>query len=227
MSTTGNWRGPNIVKDGLVLYIDPSSPNSYYPKNNTIIKDISGYGKNGTLTNGPTYDSANGGSILFDGTNDYVAISGSITLTEATFLIWIKRIGIQAYAGILHSRGGGGSTTGVNFISNTYLGYHWNDAANTYNWNSGLLIPEAWCMVALSCNPTAAVGYLGTSSGFYSSTNSVTHLSTTLSALSLGKDNEVPRNFTGYISTAQLYNRALSSTEVQQNFNATKSRFGL
>ena len=57
MSTVGNWRGPSIVKDGLVLYLDAGSPNSYFNKTSTTWKDMSGSASNGTLINGPTYDS--------------------------------------------------------------------------------------------------------------------------------------------------------------------------
>ncbi len=51
MSTVGNWRGANIIKQGLVLYLDPGSPNSFYNKSNTTIRDISENTNNGTLTN--------------------------------------------------------------------------------------------------------------------------------------------------------------------------------
>lgn len=84
MSTiNGGWRGPNIVKDGLILYMDASSPNSYL--NNvfgTTWKDISGNGNNGTLVNFGSqtiWNSSNGGSIVFDGTNDLVNNIGSLS----------------------------------------------------------------------------------------------------------------------------------------------------
>ena len=80
MSTIGNWRGPNIIKDGLVLYLDPGSPNSYYDKTGTTIKDISGYNRSGTLTNGTIYNSSNGGSILFDGSDDLIDLGVSNNL---------------------------------------------------------------------------------------------------------------------------------------------------
>ena len=62
---------PNIVTDGLVLCLDAANKRSY-PGTGTTWTDRSANGNNGTLTNGPTFDSANGGSIVFDGTNDYV-----------------------------------------------------------------------------------------------------------------------------------------------------------
>ncbi len=85
MSTVGNWRGPNIVKDGLVFYLDAGSPNSFYPPTaGATWKDTSGNGHIGTLTNGPTYDSANGGTIVFDGVDDYVSTNYNTALTDFT-----------------------------------------------------------------------------------------------------------------------------------------------
>ena len=60
-----------IVRSGLVLHLDAARPASY-PGSGTTWTDLSGQGNNGTLTNGPTYSSANGGSIVLDGTNDDV-----------------------------------------------------------------------------------------------------------------------------------------------------------
>ena len=67
----GIRRGPNIVRDGLVFAVDAANPTSY-PGSGTIWKDQTVNQNNGTLTNGPTFDSGNGGSIVFDGSNDYV-----------------------------------------------------------------------------------------------------------------------------------------------------------
>jgi hypothetical protein len=217
-----------IVSNGLVLNLDAAQLRSY-PTSGTAWTDLSGNANNGTLTNGPTFDSANGGSIVFDGTNDYVTVTGSNTFTEATFIAWMLRVGSQsAYDGIIHSRGGtGGSVTGMNFnLGATQLGYTWNNELNTYSWNSGLIIPATWCMSAITVNSTTAIAYLGSSSGFSSATNSVTHNSTTLAALSLARDNQ-GRYFKGNIAISLLYNRALSETEITQNYNAVKSRFGL
>jgi hypothetical protein len=87
--------GPNVVMDGLVLYLDAGNRISY-PGTGTVWSDISRGGNNGTLTNGPTFNSGNGGSIVFDGTNDY-AILGNIlndviagNTPKYTFSVWIK-----------------------------------------------------------------------------------------------------------------------------------------
>ena len=70
--------GPNIVEDGLVLALDAGNTKSY-PGSGTTWTDLSGKGNNGTLTNGPTFDSGNGGAIFFDGGNDYVTTGNTLT----------------------------------------------------------------------------------------------------------------------------------------------------
>jgi hypothetical protein len=69
--------GPRVVTDGLVLALDAADTNSY-PGSGTTWNDLSGNGNTGTLTNGPTYSSDNGGSIVFDGTNDYVPLVNNL-----------------------------------------------------------------------------------------------------------------------------------------------------
>lgn len=216
----------NIVTDGLVLCLDAGTLMSYL-RSGTTWRDISGNGNNGTLTNGPTFDSGNGGSIVFDGTNDFVQCTGSLTLTAATFVTWILRNGNQGqYDGIFFSRGT--NVTGMNFFSSNQLGYHWNNNANTYNWSSGLTIPNlTWCMIAVSVTSTAATAYLCQSGGITTATNTVNHISSVLNDIKLAQDDAGGRFFNGNIAIAQIYNRALSSTEITQNFNATKGRYGL
>ena len=84
--------GPNIVTDGLSLYVDAANSKSY-PGNGTIWSDISKTGDDGTLVNGPTYNPNNNGSILFDGLDDYVNFSEltpANTLNTFSFGLWFS-----------------------------------------------------------------------------------------------------------------------------------------
>ena len=216
----------SVVTTGLQLYLDAGNASSY-PGSGTAWTDLSGNNRDGTLTNGPTYSGTNGGSIVFDGSNDYVQCSGSLTVTAATFVTWIKRNGSQGqYDGILFSRGA--VTTGMNFQVSNQLGYHWNDAGNTYNWQSGLTIPDAtWCMIAVSVTSTAATAYLCQTGGTTTATNTVNHASSLLNDIKLALDDAAARYFNGNIAIAQLYNIALSAGEISQNFEADRARFGV
>ena len=210
-----------IVTTGLQLYLDAGNASSY-PGSGTAWTDLSGNSRDGTLTNGPTYSATNGGSIVFDGTNDYVQCTGSLTVTAATFVTWIKRNGSQGtYDGILFSRGT--NTTGMNFYTSNQLGYHWNDSSSTYNWSSGLTIPDAtWCMIAISVTSTSATAYLCQTGGTTTATNTVNHASSLLNDIKLAQDDAGSRFFNGNIAIAQLYNIALSAGEVAQNFAADR-----
>ena len=215
-----------VVTTGLQLYLDAGNASSY-PGSGTAWTDLSGNSRDGTLTNGPTYSGTNGGSIVFDGSNDYVQCTGSLTVTAATFVTWIKRNGSQGtYDGILFSRGT--NTTGMNFYTSNQLGYHWNDSSSTYNWSSGLTIPDAtWCMIAVSVTSTAATAYLCQTGGTTTATNTVNHASSLLDDIKLARDEASSRYFNGNIAVAQLYNIALSAAQVSQNFQADRGRFGV
>jgi hypothetical protein len=219
--------GPKIVANGLVLCLDAGNPKSY-PGSGTAWTDLSRNNNSGSLS-GPAYISANGGSIVFDGTDDQVIVTGSITTSTATFCAWIRRNGSQGdYRGIIFSRGGGGNVSGMNFYINNQLGYHWNDAGNTYGWASSLVVPDlAWSMCVISVSTTFATAYLCQASGISSATNNVSHSSTTLASIKIGLDTNQNRYFRGDIAQSLIYNRALSASEVIQNYNATKGRFKL
>ena len=220
--------GPPIVTNGLVLALDAADRNSY-PGSGTTWTDLSGNGNNGTLVNGPTYSSSNGGSLSFDGVDDYVQIAGSIVTSQATFIIWMRRNGSQnSFSGIIFSRGT--SVSGMNFNSTTNkIGYHWNDSSNTYDWDSGLTVPNlTWCMCAISVSGSSATGYLCQSSGITSSTNNVSHTSTTLDDIKIGYDDTSgSRIIKGDVAQVSIYNKALTAAEVSQNFNATRSRYSI
>jgi len=215
-----------VVTTGLQLYLDAGNASSY-SGSGTAWNDLSGNSRNGTLTNGPTYSATNGGSIVFDGSNDYVQCTGSLTVTAATFVTWIRRNGTQGqFDGIFFSRGT--SVTGINFQSSNLLGYHWNDSSSTYNWSSGLTIPDAtWCMIAISVTSTSATAYLCQTGGTTTATNTVNHSSSVLNDIKLAVDDAAARYFNGNIAIAQLYNIALSAGQVSTNFEADRGRFGV
>ena len=223
----GVFAGPDIVESGLVLSLDAGNSKSY-PGSEDIWTDLSGNGINGTLTNmeiPSDYSSTNGGFLTFDGNDEFVQCTGSLTLTAATFIAWINRASVQGTSpGIIISRSP--TATGMNFRFDA-LGYHWNDSSFTYSWASGLVIPQAWCMCAITVTSSLATGYLYQASGLTTATNSTSHSSTTMSSIRVAVDAFENRYYTGSISQALIYNRALTAAEIQQNFNATKSRYGL
>lgn len=217
---------PRIVTDGLVLHLDAANNRSFVSGSNTWF-DLSRNNNSGSLVNGPTYNSSNGGSILFDGGDDYVQCAGSIVTSTATFLVWINRNGNQGQDdGIIYSRGT--SVSGMAIQSSNQLAYNWNNVSLAYSWQSGLTIPNLqWCLCAISVAPTLATAYIFQQTGIISAVNNLNHSSTTMDDIKIGWDDFASRYFTGNIAVAQIYNRALSAAEIRQNYNATKGRFGL
>jgi len=224
INVTDDSNSVSVVTTGLQLYLDAGNASSY-PGSGTTWTDLTVNGRNGTLTNGPTYSATNGGSIVFDGSDDFVQCTGSLTVTAATFVTWIRRNGNQGqYDGILFSRGT--NVTGMNLQVSNQIGYTWNDAFNTYNWQSGLVVPDlTWCMIAVSVTSTAATAYLCQTSGITTATNTVSHGSSLIDDIKIARDEFSTRYFTGNIAIAQLYNIALSAEQIAQNFAADRARF--
>jgi hypothetical protein len=220
-----------VVDSSLKLWLDTGSfPYSYTPLIPNTWRDLMATGRNGTLINSPVYNSSsgilNGAYLDFNGTSTLVQVSGSaVSLNTGTFVAWIRRNGDQsAYTGLVFSRGA--VVTGLGFSLANQISYTWNDAANTYQWFSGLVPPDStWCMVAVSVGSTAATAYLCQPSGITSATNTVSHASVTLDDIKIACDDLGGRFFKGQLSVAMIYDRVLSAAEIEQNYNAMRARY--
>lgn len=240
MSTVNaGWRGPNIVKEGLVLYLDAASGTSYSPYNSgTTWRDISGNNNNGTLTNGPVYNTANGGSFVFDGVDDFVSLSNSSSLTQAgstefTVELWARKaqsdkdllIGAQDQA-VLKGWFLQWYSDGI-----VYFGVR-NGGSNNYNRVSLSYTSNFVNLVGIfdgsqSTDATKNKIYINGTQQTLITTPQLSSVPTNLVQLTIGR----VVNFNGFttanISVTKIYNRALSAEEVLQNYNSTKGRFGL
>jgi hypothetical protein len=224
-----NFEYENIVTNGLIVNLDAGFVGSY-PTTASTWYDISGNNSNGTLTNGPTFDSANSGSIVFDGVDDFVLVSNTNTTYSAlTFIAIINTTTQAGGAGIVFNRGGGGNTTGMNILypNGGGIGYHWNDDPNTYSYNPGLTLPNnSWCFCCVSVNPTQSIFQINGNSVVRTYTNPSPN--TTIGGyLQVGADATINRFYQTKIAYASIYNRALTQTEITQNFNALRGRFGV
>jgi hypothetical protein len=219
----------DIVTSGLVLNLDAANTNSY-PGIGITWTDVSGNGKNGTLINGTTYSSANSGSIVFDGVDDYVNC-GAVNFTSGTSItveVWVKPNSSQnALADILdydHAPSAGGFVIQQNGASlNQYYFAYYNgssyDITPTITLNS-----NSFNHLVFVKSGTSTIGYLNSVNTIqYTgiSTIKCTGLSFSLGRFIQGAG----REFKGNISNTKIYNRALTATEVLQNFNALKGRF--
>ncbi len=87
--------GPDINENGLVLSLDAANYKSY-TGSGTTWRDLSGNSNNGTLTNGPTFNAANMGAIVFDGTDDKVTIS-----MNSSFIYGVSPFSLNAWIYVL------------------------------------------------------------------------------------------------------------------------------
>ena len=218
---------PNVVTDGLVFAVDAANKKSY-PGSGTTWTDLAG-SNNGTLTNGPTFSSDGRGSIVFDGTDDYVgSINLGITFSNITFSCWVKRIGTQGdYTGLMISDGTN-SNSGIGIMSSGRIWAMWT--TNVWGHNSGLSISDqTWTMVTVVFNSGTVNFYKNDNSETPSTGTPTTYSSTSaFPNLQIGKDRGFStRILNGNIAYASVYDRGLTVAEITQNYNALKSRFGL
>jgi hypothetical protein len=210
-----------------VLNLDAANMKSY-PRSGTIWRDLSGNNNSGSLVNGPTFSSQNGGSIVFDGTNDRVDISHNSLYnftTGLTISCWYKTtVGLDSYITTKSNDSFylcvGPSGTTVNkmsfFLNGTSGGWLQSTAnANTGNWTH------------VSANWVGGVSYIYLNGVLDISASRPGILQIGTSTLNLAYRVDGDKYLNGSISNFQMYNRALSASEVQQNYNATKTRFGL
>jgi hypothetical protein len=223
------FTGAPVVDSSLKLWFDAGQTTSY-PGTGTTWTDLSGSGFNGTLINGPTYNASNGGSIVFDGSNDYVD-TGVISLTSGTAItvaVWVNCGSSQnQYANILDY-----NHTGLGFVIqqdsttlNTFYFAYWNGGG--YNVTPTITLPtNTWCQLVFVKSGTSTIGYLN-SVNTVSLTGSANFTGTGLT-LALGRWTGGPgRYLNGKIATVMIYNKALSSDEVTTNYNALRGRYGI
>ena len=226
---------PNIATNGLVLYLDAGSRQSYV-SGSTTWRDVSATRAVGTLTNTPTFDPLNQGSIAFDGTNQYVTIPNNAAL-KPTFPF---TIGITAFPNTTDAKytfandNSAANYCGVAIAVNgpsSYILFGDNTALSPTATRQFLFTTPTtqWVNVIASCTSftnvsiyvngvSTATTTQGTGASLVYSTNA-----TEIGRAAYG----TPAYFNGRVGTVQMYNRALSGQEVAQNYNALKNRYNL
>jgi hypothetical protein len=231
---------PKIVTDGLVMYLDAANSKSY-PGSGTTWGDLSRGGNNGTLVNGPTFSTTNNGMFTLNGTNQNVSSNvGTIlnigTTISVTFSCWIRyTVSAANYTGLIAKTTSTNPDTGFqmllytnklscelaaggvfigpgNIIGTTILNTgQWFNTVLTINRNTNTV--SAYVNGVLESSVTNASV----------SSNNLTSTSNLL----IGVERTSGLFLNGNIASAQVYTVALSASEIAQNYNTQKSRFGL
>ena len=228
------YADPALITTGLVLYLDASNASSY-PGSGTTWFDLSGNGNNGTLVNGPTYTGSFGGGIVFDGTNDYVENSNFSSIVSSSFTIsaWVKWTSISGTTSkILHAQNGTAEVNIDNYnggSGNPKIHFYTAAASSTNNiLTSGEDVQSGtWYYINAVFNNTTKYKYLYVNSVLKNSASTGVQISWPNSLTRIGNRLDFPEPFNGVMSQFGIYNRALSASEVLQNYNVTKTRFGL
>jgi hypothetical protein len=213
---------PSIVTSGLTLCLDAANPKSYPGSGNTWT-DLSPNSANATKGGGVTYNSGNNGYMSFDGTGYYATNTSKVTVNKTAYtkMAFIYPTSFATSNNIisggtdLHAfwlAGGNILNIGHNYawslaVTTTTMSINnWYFVAATFDTTNGFKIYHNGLQEGSSSNKTV---FNGTSNDTF------------IGAYGYGN------NFSGRISSAMIYNRALTSTEILQNFNALRGRYGI
>lgn len=225
-----------ITTNGLVLNLDAANYASY-GGSGTVWKDISGSGFDGTLTNGPTYSNSGATSnFIFDGTDDYVINSNfniSPVNNELSISLWYRTTNNANEKMLIDLCGTSNTSSNRDFFS---IRQNWNSNSKIscyFNSTSGFqyvafpnqVVTNTWNNIVYTKVGNTLYAYLN---GSNVATQNVSGNIQTIQRYVIANDNLFSGNlFTGNIANVLIYNRGLSESEVLQNYNAQKSRFGL
>jgi hypothetical protein len=231
-----------MVTDGLVLYLNAADANSYV-SGSTTWRDLAG-SNNGTLTNGPTYSSANFGSIVFDGTNDYMSLATPLipstsNWTYSTFFnLNVLITGSVLYGQYIANTGNGRILIRVSdSVANSsqfslFLGSGATYSTSFLYTTVTASINTPYNLTIVRENQTFSMYVNGTynTGSTFAFTASILQTTPIIGGRTNNSSNPTPVDtdfLNGKIYSTQIYNRALSASEILQNYNATKTRFGL
>jgi hypothetical protein len=213
---------PTIVSSGLVVAYDPANPKCY-PGSGVTFYDLSGNNNHGTLTNGPTISNNLAKYTVFDGSNDYIVSANNTGIagtTPRTLMAWAWMGDL--YASVIARLGPTGGESFEMQVNASRLIMHKNNGSPSYVYTSPSIKLNRWYHFAITCDGTNHNFYID---GQYDSTSSLA-ITTLSSPLYVGYPVYVGNRYmNGNISQVLLYNRELSATEVNQNYNATKGRY--
>ena len=222
---------PKIVTDGLVLCLDAGDGKSY-SGSGTTWTDRSGNGNHGTLTNGPTYSSENGGVLVFDGIDDHIAISPDFSsVNEFSVSFWAKNnvYGTETTQALAGNYPQGGTYIRINTMSTyfsilVYVNGIENNYFKTVNINYTLINKDDWnnYVVTFKNNDALKIYVNSNLVDSQSLNSSITGLNTFYKAIGRYA---ISYLWDGQIGSTFIHNKALTAAEILQNYNAQKGRF--
>jgi hypothetical protein len=230
-----NLQPEKVVTNGLLLYLDGLNPSSY-PGTGNIWYDLSGNGYHGTLIGNLPFNYENAGNMLYTANSMYV-INSSFNITpvnnELSITMWYRTPNNRANDMLIDlcSSISPGSNRDLFSIRQNW-GSGNNNTAFYFNSTAGFqyiqlpsrVINNTWNHITYTKVGTTRYAYLN---GVNVASGGATGNIRSIDRYIVGIDNIFGSGFVGNIAAVQVYNRGLSSSEVLQNFNATRGRFGI
>jgi hypothetical protein len=231
----GRIYNANTVKDDLVFYIDAANPRSY-PGTGTNFIDVSNIKNIATLVNAPTYNNT---YFSFDGLNEHIILNDSASVdvsSEKTFEMWVRfnTFSVSGAISLFNKRLTAGSQEEYFIFIYTGSGSVANEITFDYSnsgsrWLTGYVPPlNEWVYIVLNVNTASPIRNLYINGQLQASdTTSMGTLTAYTHDVYIGKDQAGSSSYylNGDIGLAKIYNRALTSNEIRQNYLATKGRF--
>ena len=233
------YTGANIIRNGLVLGLDAASKNSY-PGSGTVWTDLSENSNTGTLVNSPTFSSDNNGILTFNGTNQYISIPIQNLSRPCTFSTWLNFNNLAGFQTLV------GQDTSTAIARGRFYFQKAGGTAEGYILNVvnfSIVLSNGTIVVVNALNPVVTNQWYNYSAVLTTTTlslyengmlqNTVSDSNTFLTpntniVLNAGYfSNGITDYVNGRSSSFLIYNRALLATEILQNYDAMKSRFGL
>ena len=223
------WKYNTQIKSGQQLYLDAGNNNSYSGSGTSIL-DISGNNRTGTLVNGVGFSNTFDGILTFDGTNDYVSLNvSSFTNTSGSYSGWFYFTQANNNCALVLTSGNPmGEYSLVMGITSTnrIKAYIWDGSGKTIQ-SSITVSTNQWYHITLTWVDNS-FAYLYIDGAFQ---GSVSLLSTFKAQVFLigsqaGTTSGLNNYFQGSLSNFQVYSRALSFSEIQENYTAYASKFG-
>lgn len=217
----------NIVRDSLYSYVDANIVDSYNGSGTTWT-DISGNSRHGTLANGPTFVTGSGGAIVLDSSDDTVEFASSFSINTFSICVWVNAGSSQnVYADIFDNnhRGGSSYVCQQNYTSTNEFGFGVGDGASGSSTSLFTLSTGTWTFLSFTFQ-NQTKGYIN---GVLFSTGATCGdpYYSGIESFRLGGWGGGGRRFNGRYGSMIFYSRALTATEILQNFNATRTRFGV
>ena len=218
-----------IIKDGLVLYLDTENPNSYPGSGNTWY-DLSGNDNDLTLYGNPLFDAEmNGGVIDFDEINNYAETNSTSVLNRTSYTkiaIFYPRTSTRN----IISGNGGGVSTHAFWMNNTLNSIR---SGHNGNWSSVIYTPgnmrNSWNYSAVTFSDTDGfeLFYNGTSVDSNTTATTIPAGNGLIRIGAYGGGGGGTNFFDGYIPVVLVYDRALNAEEIALNYNYFAQRYGL